>query len=66
MFFSKLVLFAGRAYRVLFPWTRCHAQGANRGTCTKLGSVAAATYGIAALPYLLALQGECSHEHHSR
>ena len=63
---SRLTLLYGRAYRILLPASRCHARGANRGTCTKMGAVAAATYGLAALPYLLMLQGDCSHEHPGR
>ena len=56
----------GRGYRVLLPNSTCHARGADRGTCTKLGELAFLTYGIGALGYALMLSGDCQSEHHDR
>jgi hypothetical protein len=62
--FAFIVLVAGRAWRLLLPRSRCHASPA--GGCTDLGRVAALTFGLAALPFLLALSGDCWHEHPDR
>jgi hypothetical protein len=46
----------------LLGWHRCRAGGG----CTALGQTAAATYGLAAVPKLLQLSGDCWHEHPGR